>query len=170
MTAEPSGSLQVAFPHYHPHYTFCLYDRLPAHGNVPSTTRPPPDTLDITARLSGSFQVAFPQYLPLAARPPLTHILQPPRVPSSYTVEPLATPQTTPSPHLSPSAAWPTMVPGIGYNWKARLLRTAAPGGVAPPGPGACDGPGIFGMAPAPPPDSPAALGPLRPARSPAPP
>ena len=54
------------------------------------------DTLDISSRLSGSLQVAFPHYLPLTARPPLTHILQPPRVPSSYTLAPLATPPNHP--------------------------------------------------------------------------
>ena len=44
ITARPSGSLQVAFPHHHRHYSFCLCNRLPAHGNAFShkaTTRHP---------------------------------------------------------------------------------------------------------------------------------
>ena len=110
ITARPSGTLQVAFPHHHPHYSFCLYHRLPAHGNTHSTTRPLADTVDITSRLSGSLQGAFPHCLPLTARPPLTHILQPPRVRSSYTLAPLVTAppprprprQTTPSSHPGP--------------------------------------------------------------------
>ena len=129
------------------------------------------DTLDISSRLSGSLQVAFPHYLPLTARPPLTHILQPPQSTLLLHFSTTCNPPKPPLAHiLAPAAAWPAGVPGIGYNWMARLLRTAAAGGVAPPGPGACDGPGICRMAPAAPLDSPAALGPLRPARSPAPP
>lgn len=86
ITARPSSSLQIAFPHHYPHSSFCLYVRLPAHGDPPSPTRPPQDSLHITNQPSGSLQGAFPHHHALRARPPLTHTLQPPRVPSSYTL------------------------------------------------------------------------------------
>ena len=88
---------------HHPHYSYGLYVRLPAHREPPSPTRPPPDTLDITAQPSGSLQVAFLPHYPLAARPPQTHTLHPHRVPSSHTLGPATcNPQTTPSPHPEP--------------------------------------------------------------------
>ena len=70
----------------------------------------------------------------------------------------------------TPQAAQPTGAPGIGYDWRAWLLRTPALGAASPPGPGAWGAPRICGMAPATPPDSPAALGPLGLAWSPEPP
>ena len=42
-----------------------------------------------------------------------------------------------------PKAAQPTGAPGIGYNWRGRLLRTLASGPASPPGPGAWGAPRI---------------------------
>ena len=83
----PKVLVEIRLRH-HPHESFWLYFRLPARGDLPSPLRPPPNTLAITSRPSGSLQIAFPHHLPLAARPPLTHTLQPPRVPSPYNLGP----------------------------------------------------------------------------------
>ena len=82
--------------------------------------------------------------------------LQPPKPPLAHT--------------LTPKAAQPTGAPGIGYNWRGRLLRTLVLGAASPPGPRVWGASGICGMSLAMPSDSSTVLRPLGSARSPVPP